>query len=445
MSGRSARDGFAIEGQIDGENGGGGHPGVCGNGAVERCLVHAGTSDGDGGVTRLVAHGGAHRQGGGCKGQGGGFVGGLLGRTAESCGRNVSVAVCSCYHFGIRWASGASRAGGTSGTGRPSGARSAGRTGRPSGARSTYSAGRSGGAGGTGSTSSASRPGSTRSSRRPRGTLGDDEVKQSVLGSARVAHFSVRAGGTCGDIAHFDGGSATRNTRCTCGSGGTCSPCCAGGASRSGRPGGALGTRAARCACCADSTCGTSGASGASNALGPLGASGTGSARGACCTCGSSCARSTGGTCSPGSTGYALQALHNLRASDAGDALRPLGPLQALDALGPSGAGCPGLTRTALRAHGAAGALGARHRAAGLAVPARVAAAVVRPVDIHMRSSFLSKVWGGFPYCQSMRTGRKRASPPKILQKAPVGSFCAFRAHFVILFTKCFKKVVHSP
>ena len=206
------------------------------------------------------------------KDRGGGFVGGLLGRTAESCGRNVSVAVCSCNHFGIRRPSGASGTGGTSGTGRPSGARSTGsasgsggaggtgsarsasRPGKAGGTRSTGSASGSGkaggtrsagsasGAGGTGSARSASRPGSTRSPLRPRGTLGDDEVKQSVLGSARVAHFSVRAGGTCGDIAHFDGGSATRNTRCTCGSGGTCSPCCAGGASRSGRPGGALGT-----------------------------------------------------------------------------------------------------------------------------------------------------------------------------------------------------------
>src|SRR5699024_2624303 len=113
-------------------------------------------------------------------------------------------------------------------------------------------------------------------------------------------------------------------------------------------------------------------------------------------TGGSRRALGAGGASKTRHTGDALNPLNTLGAGGASGSLGSLGTLDALHALGARGTGSPGLSRPALRTPGALGPLWAGHWAAGMILPARVAAAtaVVRPVDIHEQASSRED-WGG--------------------------------------------------
>ncbi len=282
MGGGSTGNGLTIQSQIHRENGGNGHAGFGGNGAVERRLINAGPSDDDLRRAGFMAHGGAygHRRGG--EGQGHGCRRSLS-CPAQSRGGDLGAAIRSGDNFrirrpggtgGSRCTCGTGSASGTGGSGRPGRTCGASRPGHTRGAGSASGPGRSGRSGGTcgasrpghtrgagsargsgrsGGTCGASRPGhagrpgdarGTSGSRsaggaggtgrpgRSGGTLGNDKIQQGVLGGTAVADFCICAGSACGDGSHFNGGSAAGNTGSTC---------CAGsasGASRTGRSGG---------------------------------------------------------------------------------------------------------------------------------------------------------------------------------------------------------------
>ena len=276
MGGGSTGNGLTIQSQIHRENGGNGHAGFGGNGAVERRLINAGSSDDDLRRAGFMAHGGAygHRRGG--EGQGHGCRRSLS-SPAQSRGGDLGTAIRGGDNFRIRRTGGtggsrctcgtgsasgtgwSGRPGHTRGAGSASGPSGSGRTGgtcgasRPGHACGAGSAGGSSGAGRSGGTCGPSRPGDacgpgdargTSGSRsaggaggtgrpgRSGGTLGNDKIQQGVLGGTAVADFCICAGSACGDGSHFNGGSAAGNTGSTC---------CAGsasGASRTGRSGG---------------------------------------------------------------------------------------------------------------------------------------------------------------------------------------------------------------
>ncbi len=120
VSGGSALDGFAVEGQVNGEDGRDGCPGLSGNRAVEIGVVNAGRGDHDFRGARLVAQGGAHGDRRGGEGQRGGrdsILGGAEGRRGgrSAVGRSYNVGIGGTGRTGR--SSGASRTSGTSGTG----------------------------------------------------------------------------------------------------------------------------------------------------------------------------------------------------------------------------------------------------------------------------------------------------------------------------------------
>ena len=199
-------------------------------------------------------------------------------------------------------------------------------------------------------------------------------------GGGRKGQGRARRGSLGGVVRHSQhirraGGARGSGSPCgACGAGGTRGTCGACGA------GNALGT---------GSSCGTGDAGAASGSCGALGTGGAGSTSG---TGGSHAARGplAGGASGARHTGQPLNTLDPLRAGGAHGALGTLGALQPLHALGTCGPGGPGLTGNALGAlrslgtgHGAIGGAGAR--AGGTA--ARIAVAIIGPVNIHKRFS----------------------------------------------------------